>query len=37
MAFILSHWHCIVPVIVLVAVSLLMNRKKKADLEGQDE
>jgi hypothetical protein len=33
----LSHWHCVVPVIVLVAVSVLMNRKKKGSLEGQDE
>jgi hypothetical protein len=37
MEFLLSHWHCIVPAIVVVAVSLLMNRKKKTDSEGQDE
>ena len=33
MDFLLSHWHCIVPVIAIAAVLLLQNRKKKEDAE----
>jgi hypothetical protein len=34
MAFLLAHWHCIVPVIAIAVVVLLQNRgKKKQDGE----
>jgi hypothetical protein len=33
MDFILSHWHCIVPVIAIAAVLLLQNRGRKKDTE----
>jgi hypothetical protein len=33
MDFVLSHWHCIVPVIVIALVLLLQNRGKKKDTE----
>jgi preprotein translocase subunit SecG len=29
MDFVLSHWHCIVPAIVIVVVVLLQSRGKK--------
>jgi hypothetical protein len=28
MDFVLSHWHCVVPVVALLAAALLMRRKK---------
>ena len=33
MGFLLSHWHCIVPVIAIAAVLLLQNRSRKKDTE----
>ena len=33
MDFVLSHWHCIVPVIVIALVLLLQARGKKKDAE----
>jgi hypothetical protein len=35
MDFLLSHWHCIVPVLVIGAVLLLQGRGKKKDTEEQ--
>ena len=33
MGFVLSHWHCIVPVIAIAVVLLLQNRNRKKDTE----
>ena len=33
MGFVLSHWHCIVPVIAIAAVLLLQSRGRKKDTE----
>ncbi len=33
MGILLTHWHCILPAIVIVIVSVLMNRKKSKDSE----
>jgi hypothetical protein len=29
MAFLLSHWHCVLPLAAILIVLLLSNRKKK--------
>jgi hypothetical protein len=33
MDFLLSHWHCIVPVLAIAVVLLLQNRGRKNDTE----
>jgi hypothetical protein len=33
MEFLLTHWHCIVPVIAIAAVLFLRGRNKKRDTE----
>jgi hypothetical protein len=43
MDLLVSHWHCIVPIVVIGIASILMNRKKqeprskKPELGGNDE
>jgi hypothetical protein len=31
MDFLLTHWHCVVPVLAIAAVLLISNRDKKKD------
>ena len=34
MDFLLTHWHCVVPVLAIAAVLLLRNRGEKKDKDG---
>jgi hypothetical protein len=36
MEFLLSHWHCIVPVLVIVVVLLLRNRGKNRTADTEE-
>jgi general stress protein CsbA len=37
MTFLLAHWHCIVPVVVLVIGTIIINRKNKSKSEEKDD